>query len=519
MKFDDLEVNWDMIIIGGGITGAGIFLETVRLGLKVLLVEQQDFAWGTSSRSSKMIHGGLRYLKQGRLHLMRTSVNERENLLKQASGLVDPLGFLLPIYKKHGPGKLLMALALNIYGMLASFRQHKFYKKKEFSDLCPQISTEQLIGGYHFLDAQVDDARLVLRLINQAVTEGGTAINYTKAVKVNRNQQGKVVGLVIQDSETTKTCELSSNLLINSTGVWAEKLHPSPDKNKHIRPLRGSHLVLPAHILPVSEAVSFFHPKDKRPVFVLPWEGVVIYGTTDIDHKQDLNKEPRISQEEISYLLEGLRFYFPAIKISAQDCISTYSGIRPVLSSGKVDPAKESREHSIWIDNGLITVTGGKLTTFRKLAFDTIKAARSFIRFDKKPCQKIAIFDNNPEITVKSEHLSPVSWYRLAGRYGERLNKLIDLATPEDLTAIPGTNILWAEIKYAAKYEQVNHLSDLLLRRVRLGLLCQHGGCDYLGKVQNLCQPYLTWSQERWQNEKRMYRQIWHEAYTSVRGL
>ena len=397
MNLKELPAEWDLIIIGGGITGAGIFREAARMGLKVVLIEQRDFAWGTSSRSSKLVHGGLRYLKEGHFRMTKIAVEERERLLKEAPGLVETLGFLLPVYEDQRPGKRTIQLGLSLYDIMARERQHHYYDSKSFKQMVPHINSNGLKGGFEFLDAQVDDSRLVLRLINEAVASGACALNYTAVKRINRNDEGQVVGVKVKDVETGETKKLASAAVINATGSWAEKLHPSPEPQRHLRPLRGSHLVFPADALPLTKGLSFIHPVDNRAVFVVPWEGAVLVGTTDIDYAQDLSVEPNITEEEVIYLMQGVQAMFPSLDISLQDCLCAFTGIRPVLSEGKLKPSEESREHVVWINNGLITVTGGKLTTFRRLAMDALKAAKPFLPPDTKINRKAPAFDEVPE--------------------------------------------------------------------------------------------------------------------------
>jgi glycerol-3-phosphate dehydrogenase len=260
MFLSDLDESWDLIVVGGGITGAGILLAASRMGLRALLLEQNDFAWGTSSRSSKLVHGGLRYLKQGKFLLTRASVKERERLVKEAPGLVDPVRFLLPVYEGHRTGRWILELGLTIYDIMAGRKQHGFHDPSDFLAMEPKIKGDGLLGGFHFMDAQVDDARLVLRLIDESLMLGGCGVNYTMVTQIMRNSKGNVVGVAAKDTLSGETKELLSKTVINATGVWAENLHPLPGTGFHLRPLRGSHLVFSTDALPISSALSFFHP-------------------------------------------------------------------------------------------------------------------------------------------------------------------------------------------------------------------------------------------------------------------
>jgi glycerol-3-phosphate dehydrogenase len=513
MNFKDLPKTMDLIIIGGGITGAGIFREASRMGIKVALVEQKDFAWGTSSRSSKLVHGGLRYLKEGRFLLTKIAVEERERLLKEAPGLVESLGFFLPIYEDQRPGKRTMQVGLSLYDIMARERQHRYYNAEEFQQKIPFIDPNGLKGGFYFLDAQVDDSRLVLRLINESVASGGWALNYTAVRRIIRTDEGQVVGVVIEDVETQEKTNIYSPAVINATGCWAEKLHPSPEPRRYLRPLRGSHLIFNADALPLREGFSFMHPQDQRAVFVIPWEGAVLVGTTDLDHSQELSIEPHITETEVSYLLAGIRAIFPSLDITLKDCLGAFAGVRPVLSEGKLKPSEESREHVVWVDQGLVTVTGGKLTTFRRLALDALKAARSFLPPSKEIDRNAPVFEDIPQKPKENYGLSPETWRRLYGRYGTAADTMVQSANKEDLETISGTHTLWAELPYVATHEKIRHLSDLLLRRVRIGLLTPEGGNAYLKRIQKICKDVLPWNRRRWREEIFMYLEQWNHAH------
>ena len=513
MGLQSLPKTWDLIIIGGGITGAGIFREASRMGLNVLLVEQKDFAWGTSSRSSKLVHGGLRYLKEGHFRMTKIAIAERERLLKEAPGLVESLGFLLPIYEDQSPGRRTMQVGLSLYDIMARERQHHFYDAEKFIQMVPRINPNGLKGGFHFLDAQVDDSRLVLRLINESVASGACALNYTAVRHIDRNDEGHVVGVELEDVETHEIKNITSPAVINATGCWAEKLHPSPESQRHLRPLRGSHLVFTATVIPLTEGFSFMHPLDNRAVFVIPWEGAVLVGTTDLDHPQDLSIEPNITEAEVTYLMEGIQAIFPSLKISLADCLCAFAGIRPVLSEGKLKPSEESREHVVWVDHGLVTVTGGKLTTFRRLALDALKAAQSFLPPDKIVDRKASVFNEVQQLPALEYGLSPETWRRLYGRYGSAADTIVKTANAEDLTTIAGTHTLWAELPYVAQNEQIRHLGDLMLRRVRIGLLTPDGGKAYLKRIQRLCKKAVPWDRRRWREEISIYLAQWNHAH------
>jgi glycerol-3-phosphate dehydrogenase len=369
-----LDQKWDLIIIGGGITGAGILREAARLGLRTLLVEAGDYAQGTSSKSSKLVHGGLRYLKNGQVKTTLESVTEREFLLRQGKGLVNRLGFLFVNLKGDRMPAWLFGLGLSAYDMMARQWTHRSYDAMDICELCPPLSTPLLRGGYRYFDAQTDDARLVLRLLQEGVHYGGTALNYARVTHLLRDQQSQVHGVVLRDEASLDRpeMEIQARAVINATGAWADFLRTGESQRPRLRPIRGSHLVLSEKRLPLTRAISLMHPRNGRPVFLIPWEGVILVGTTDVDHT-DMQNEPRISALEAEFLLEAVQHVFPESHIESGDIQATFSGLRPVISSGKSDPSKESREHAVWFENGLLTVTGGKLTTFRLMAFQALR--------------------------------------------------------------------------------------------------------------------------------------------------
>jgi len=240
-----IKDTWDLVIIGGGITGAGVFREASRLDLSVLLVEQKDFASGTSSRSSKLVHGGLRYLKQANLALTRESVVERERLLCEAPGLVEPLGFLMPVYGDRGPGKVAMTAALSLYSLLSGRKQHEYFKKADFLDILPNVNPRNLKGGFRYYDAQADDARLVMRTLREAMAENpeSMALNYICAKEIGRNADGDVNSVTLEDTETGARKTIKTSAVVNATGPWAEHLHPSPEPARVCSAVGGRNIV------------------------------------------------------------------------------------------------------------------------------------------------------------------------------------------------------------------------------------------------------------------------------------
>jgi len=511
-----LDQPWDVIVVGGGITGAGILREATRLGLRTLLVERRDFGWGTSSRSSKLVHGGLRYLKEGKLRLTRASVHERQRLLEEGPGLIDPLGFLLATYKGDHPGRWTYSAGLSVYDLLALQWSHRHYSALDFQLLAPHIARDGLEGGFRYGDAQTDDARLVLRVISEAVADGGTALNYVAAVDLLRDRTqhtAPVVGVRVQDRVQERCADVMARVVINATGAWADRLRSQVGGAPSIRPLRGSHLVFPSWRLPVAQAVSFLHPVDHRPVFIFPWEGITLVGTTDVDHDQPLDGEPAIAPEEVAYLMAAADAQFPSLDLTLDDVVSTFAGVRPVVASGKADPSKEARDHVVWDESGLLTVTGGKLTTFRVIARDALQAVQHRLP-DLPPLDEDVPVLNPVDVALPGARgLDEATRRRLLGRFGADAPLVIAAAGAGELEPVPGTQTLWAELRWAARAEGVVHLEDLMLRRVRLGHLLPEGARGHLPRVRAICQPELGWDDALWEAEEAAYLELWRRHY------
>lgn len=506
--------DWDLIVVGGGICGAGILREAARRGWKCLLIEQRDFAWGTSSRSSKMVHGGLRYIAKGQFKLTRDSVRERQRLLSEAPGLVEPLSFIFAHYRGASPGPRTLGALLMLYDLLAGQRNHQYVAPSPLHYLAPGLKQQDLLGGTHFVDAVTDDARLVLRVLGEARADGGEALNGLRVAELRR-QDGKVNGVLAEDLESGRHFHFNSRVVAQATGVWTDQLRRQ-NGSEHIRPLRGSHLLLPAWRLPVAHAFSFLHAVDARPIFIFPWEGATVIGTTDLDHDEDLNLEARISPAEVEYLLTACTQQFPGAQIGSADVLSTWAGVRPVVSRGEAvsRPSDEKREHAIWVEPGCVTLAGGKLTTFRLLALEVLRACAPWLgkTFEDAGSEVFA-----PLAAVSLPQLAPSQQRRLRGRYGRELPALATLLSQLGCEKVGTSETLWAELALAAEQELVLHLDDLLLRRTRLGLLLPQGAAAELSQVRQICQPRLGWNDARWQGEEIRYLELWQRCYSVPR--
>lgn len=499
--------EWDVLIVGGGISGAGVLREATRRGWRAALIEQRDFAWGTSSRSSKLVHGGLRYLKEGQFGLTRHSVRERDRLMEEAPELVEPQSFLFADCSGRKPGRHLFMLGLAIYDRMAKGQRKSHYHDANTTRLlAPGIGPANMIGGITYIDAKTDDARLVWRVLAEAIHEGGLALNYVAArspIFADESNK-KIVGLNVEDIDTGTPYAIKAGAVINATGAWADGLRGAVQGKPMLRPLRGSHLVIPFWRLPVAQAISLIHPADGRPVFFYPWEGITLVGTTDLDHPGDLQTEAGITQAEVDYLLLAINDQFPGLKITSNDISATFAGVRPVIDDGSGDPSRAGRDHVVLDEAGMITLTGGKLTTFRLMAEDALAlaaphAGKQFERIDAPVFRPAAPM--NPRWQAAARN-------RLGARYGADAARLTAGASEATFDLIPGTTTMWLELAIAARFEAIVHLDDLLLRRTRLGILLPCGGLDHLNRIADIVRPELAWPDERWDSEVERYRSI-----------
>lgn len=505
--------EWDLLVIGGGISGAGVLREAARAGWRVLLIEQRDFAWGTSSRSSKLVHGGLRYLKEGQPLMTLHSVRERQRLMAEAPELIEPQSFMFADCVGRKPGRRLFQLGLAIYDLMAGHRSRAYVDVAGARSLAPGLSPPGLRGATVFMDAKTDDARLVWRVLAEAEADGGISLNYVAArapLFAGDGSGKRVCGMTVEDVETGQPYAIKARAVVNSTGVWADALRQAVGGKPMLRPLRGSHLVVPFWRLPVAQAISLMHPQDGRPVFFYPWEGATLIGTTDLDHPADLNQEASITAPEVAYLLAAANDQFPDAALTAADVSATYAGVRPVVDDGSGDPSKAGRDHVVLDEAGMITLTGGKLTTFRLMAQDALALAAPHIgkAYVRSSARVFA-----PVVRL-SPCLSSATRHRLAGRYGSKAALYVAQASEDEFEPIPGTQTLWLELRLAAEREAIVHLDDLLLRRTRLGVLLPRGGLDHEARIRALCQAALAWDDARWGRELARYRSLIAQHYS-----
>lgn len=513
----DIESEYDLVIIGGGITGAGLFRMATASGLKTLLVDANDFSFGTSSRSSKLIHGGLRYIRNLQFKVTYESVKERERLLRECPNLITPLEFIFPILQNYHVTPRQMEFSLGLYDFFGKKHAHGRMEDAVLLEKAPLLTTKDYSFSYYYFDALVDDSRLVFRNIQEGIEHGGFALNYIKVYDLLLDRHQSVVGVLLKNNETIKSekyKEVRAKVIVNATGPWSDEIRKKITNRNIIRKLRGSHILVAYERFPIHCAFSLIHPKDKRSLFVLPWEGVIVIGTTDLDYPKDLegnHTEPYMTTDEEEYLLQAVNHFFPSLSLKTEDILSSFSGLRPIVSSDTRNPSKASRAHIVLEENGLITITGGKLTIYRRMAADVMrKIQRIGLLIVNHPKE---IFDKD-SICREGNNFSENQLVRWAGRFGNRTTDFINIIQKGENELIPGTFTSWAEIRWAARNEKVLHLDDLLLRRVRLGLLLPQGGIQYAKKISAIMQEEAKWTSDKWNFELQRYQEIINKFYS-----
>lgn len=507
------STHWDLLIVGGGITGAAVLHQATKEGLRAALIEQQDFAWGTSSRSTKWVHGGIKYLTQGYVGLALKAVKERQSLLADAPGLVEELKLVLASYRQDWRNRWMNRVGLLIYDLMGGGLRPHWTSAKKLAAGNPDLRRTDLVAGLTIYESATDDARLVMRVLQEAKSLGALAQNYCRAKELII-EDGHVQGVVATDAISGNELQIKAKLVVSATGAWADQLRQEVRSNaKKMRPLRGSHLVLSADRIRLNDNIVMLHPKDKRNVFIFKWEGRLVTGSTDLDHHGDLAEEAAVTTDELDYLLDNLNYHFPDAKLTEADVIASFSGVRPVIDSGAEDPGKESRDHAIWHEQGLITVTGGKLSTFRPIANEVMGKIRELLNLGEQSGDTESGF---PPATLDQSGttLSSKAVQRLLGRFGREAAAFAKDSAQAEMRTIADTNTLWAELRWAAVHEQVEHLDDLMLRRTRLGLLLKNGGEDLLPQIKTLCQSALGWDDQRWAQECDRYQSIWKRYYS-----
>ncbi len=457
------NAEWDIIIIGGGATGAGVAIDSSLRGFKTLLLEQSDFGKGTSSRSTKLIHGGVRYLQQGNFSLVMEALKERGILYKNAPHLVHNLKFIVPRYD-WWEGTF-YGVGLKLYDMMAGkfgFGDSKLLSKEETVGLIPTIETNGLRGGVIYYDGQFDDSRLLINLMQTAADNGATVLNYFKVINLLKTNN-LIAGVAVKDIESGKEYEIKSKVVINATGVFSDEIRriDDPACTELVEPSRGTHIVLDKSFLPGDSAVMVPHTDDGRILFAIPWHNKVLVGTTDIPVNNP-ELDPIASEDEIEFLLHHAARYLTKDP-SRNDILSVFSGLRPLVKSGdNENTAAISREHTINISRGgLITIAGGKWTTYRKMAEDTVDQAILLAGFEQKKSQteNFKIHGYTLENPVNSE-------LKIYGSDSIRVQMICNLNKMYELIH-PKLNICKGEVIWSVRNEMARTVEDFLARRRR----------------------------------------------------
>jgi glycerol-3-phosphate dehydrogenase len=512
----------DLLVVGGGITGAGVLRDAASRGLRALLVERTDFAAGTSSRSSKLVHGGLRYIGQGRLGITRQACRERDLLLEYNPHLVRPLPFLFPAYRGSRVPLWQVRTLLSIYSALANFRSSSRFRMldpEQVAEFCPDLRHEGLRGAALYWDAQVDDARLVLESLRSARAMGAEAVNHAEATGFECDERGRIVAVQLRDALDGRSLSVRSHAVVNAAGPAVERVRglDRPVARPSLRPAKGVHLVIPQHRLAIRSAVTFEGP-DGRHLFVMPWDEVVIIGTTDAF--SDEVDEPVCTIEEVHYLLSAANDAFPRAALTTNDLRSVFAGVRPLAADpDETTPSVSvSREHRIDEDaSGLISAVGGKLTTFRAMGEAIVDRVVPLLpperRAAARPSRTATCslrrddFDRS-ELETRLRSRFEVAGERaeyLVRTYGAVAEEMLASAPPELRRPIGSTRFTFAEIPWSLKTECPADLCDLLERRLRLAIFAVGQGIEDLDAIAAAAGEAAGWDAERVQAEAEAY--------------
>jgi glycerol-3-phosphate dehydrogenase len=489
--------RWDVVIVGGGATGLGTALDAALRGYRTLLLEGHDFAKGTSSRSTKLIHGGVRYLANGQVRLVREALHERSVLLRNAPHLVHPLSFVIPAYRFGSTAYY--GLGLRVYDWLAgrqSLGRSRILSSSETIEQIPTVHPIGLRGGVLYHDAQFDDARLAIALLRSFLDAGGTALNYAPCISL-RKDLGSIRGLRARDKETGEELPIDARVIVNATGVFADGIRrlDDPAATPIIRPSQGIHLVLSRDFLPGDSALLVPRTDDGRVMFAIPWCGQVLLGTTDTP-VSSVEYEPRPREDEIAFLLAHAGRYLSRAPERA-DVLSTFAGLRPLVGSNGARETKTlSREHALFVSSsGLVTIVGGKWTTYRRMAADTVDRAAMVGGLPGKPC----LTEGH---RLHGAIASPVPGHLAA--YGSEADSIraLELRAPRLAEPIvAGLPYTYAEVVWAARNEMARSVEDVLARRTRLLFLNAQAAAQAAPRVAEVLGKELSRGLA-WQDEQ-----------------
>jgi glycerol-3-phosphate dehydrogenase len=500
------DERFDVLVVGGGITGAGVALDAAARGLRVALVERDDFASGTSSKSSKLVHGGLRYLQQREVRLVYENLYERQRALENAPHLVRILPFLVPLMTRGGVMdrriERLFGTALWAYDLTGGLRIGKRHHRIDVDTALahmPTLARDRLAGGYIYYDAQVDDARLTLTIVRTAVAEGAVVANHTSVRELLKDGDRVVGARVTTDSDGAEL-DVRARVVVNAAGVWADDVR-ALDEGAHpasIRPAKGIHITVPWEKVRNDIGAIVPVPGDKRMIFVVPWGDTTYVGTTDTDYDGPLD-DPACTPDDVDYLLAAINGISEE-KLTPADVVGTWAGLRPLLRTGRSTRTSDlSRTHTVRVaPSGVVTVTGGKLTTYRRMAADAVDAANHVLGDSaRRSCTKHLRLFGGEGIAAPVAALEPSTHEHLFGRYGTEAEVVRSLTIEHPELAeplVPGLPYLRAEATYAVRREMARTLDDVLSRRTRARLLARDASADAAASVAALLAPELGWS-------------------------
>jgi glycerol-3-phosphate dehydrogenase len=512
----------DLLIVGGGITGAGVLRDAATRGLRSLLVERHDFASGASGRSSKLIHGGLRYIAQGQLAITREACRERDRLLRLNPYLVRPLSFLFPAYMDSKVPLWQVRAALWTYAALASFRRSSRFRMlnpDEVAQHVPDLRSEGLRGAGLYRDAQVDDARLVLETLKSARSLGATAANHAEVVEFLPDANGRVAGARIRDGLARRTLEIRAHVVVNATGPAVERVRGfvRPVAKPELRPAKGVHLVIPRGRVRAEAAVSY-EAADGRHLFLIPWDDVALIGTTDtFTHEID---EPVVTIQDVHYLLTAANDAFPQAGLTTNDLRSVYAGVRPLAASAdeELPSSSVSREHRTYCDrSGLISAAGGKLTTYRAMGETIVDRVHRRLPPSRQPA---ATPSSTATLPLRFDEFDRAEFERdlcsrfgvapwrsayLVATYGAHADTLLREAPPELRRPIGASRYTLAEIPWSVANECPATLCDLLERRLRMAIFAVGQGLPELAQIAQTAARAAGWDAERTRAEACNY--------------
>lgn len=506
--------QWDIIIVGGGATGLGIAVDAAKRGFKTLLLEKHDFAKGTSSRSTKLVHGGVRYLAQGNIKLVIEALRERGFMLANAPHLTRIQNFIIPTYSYYS--KWFYGIGLLLYDVLSrklSLGHPALLSRKNVLQKIPSIKEEGLKGGVLYTDGQFDDARMAIALALTAHDLGATVVNYFQVTGLIK-EHDKVIGVIAEDELGDEKVNLKSKVVINATGVFADSLldMDDPEAPAMVMPSQGVHLVIEQHFFPGTDALMIPKTKDGRVLFALPWHGKVVIGTTDTA-LNIINEEPVALEEEIEFILLHFNEYTSS-KITRKDVLSVFAGLRPLVkTSNQTSTSLASRDHTIIVSkSNLITITGGKWTTYRKMAKDAVNNA--------------AFVAKLPIIKCSTRNLK-LHGYSSSLKYGDRFSsygsdaKIIEELIAQQPHLSKSIHIKYdyclAEVVFSVKYEMAMTVEDILARRSRLLLLDAQAAVEAVPVVAATMADLLV-EDEQWQEEQIASFLVLANGYLAVKS-